>query len=318
MLVSDTRGRHRYGGVRIARRQAYRSSHRRPASAPANAPRPPIPVPCPTYAGAMTDKRPRPAALTRTAARPVRGFFGGVALLGRGFGAWAASPRLMLLGAIPALIVGLAYAALIVLLLVNIAAVTAWATPFADDWAPLWQASLRVLAGAAILVFSSLILVLTYAAVTLAIGDPFYERISRAVERRLGDAPAEPQEALWPSIARGLGNGIRLFLLTTLTAVGLLLVGLIPVVGQVAAPVLGALFGGWFLTLELTGFAFDARGLPLRERRRMLGRSRSTTLGFGVAAYLLFLIPLVTVIAMPAAVAGATLLARNALAHADP
>lgn len=268
----------------------------------------------------MTDKHTRAAALTRVTragVRPVRGFFGGVALLGRGFGAWATSPRLMLLGAIPALIVGLAYAALIVLLLVNIAAVTAWATPFADDWAPLLQAIVRILAGAAIFVFSSLILALTYAAVTLAVGDTFYERISSAVERRLGDPPAESHEALWPSIARGLGNGLRLLLLTTLTAVGLLLVGLVPVVGQVAAPVLGALFGGWFLALELTGFAFDARGLRLRERRRMLARSRSTTLGFGVAAYLLFLIPLVTVIAMPAAVAGATLLARNALTHAD-
>jgi CysZ protein len=77
--------------------------------------------------------------------------------------------------------------------------------------------------------------------------------------------------------------------------------------------VLGALFGGWFLALELTGFAFDARGLSLGEQRRMLRRSRSTTLGFGVVTYLLFLIPLVAVIAMPAAVAGATMLARNAL-----
>jgi len=268
----------------------------------------------------MTDKRAgraAPAALTAAPARPVRGFAGGVALLARGFGAWATSPRLMLFGAIPALIVGLVYAALIVALLANIAAISAWATPFADAWTPLGQATLRVLAGAAILVFSTLVLVFTYAAVTLAVGDPFYERISRAVEARLGDAPAESEESSWRSIRRGLGNGIRLFLATTLTAIGLLLVGLIPVLGQVAAPVLGALFGGWFLALELTGFAFDARGLSLRERRRMLGRNRSSALGFGVVTYLLFLVPFVTVVAMPAAVAGATLLARNALPSAD-
>lgn len=261
----------------------------------------------------MTEKHARPVAISRAAVAPVRGFLGGVALLGRGFGTWATSPRLMLLGAIPALIVGLVYAALVVALLVNIAAITAWATPFADDWAPVWQVTVRVVAGAAILAFSTLILVFTYAAVTLAVGDPFYERISRAVESRLGDPPPESHEPLWPSVARGAGNGIRLFLLTALTAILLLAVGLIPVVGQIAAPVLGALFGGWFLALELTGFAFDARGLSLGERRRMLRRSRSTTLGFGVVTYLLFLIPLVTVVAMPAAVAGATMLARDAL-----
>jgi len=89
--------------------------------------------------------------------------------------------------------------------------------------------------------------------------------------------------------------------------------GLIPVVGQILAPVLGAFLGGWFLTLELTGYAFDARGLRLRDRRRLLGARRSRTLGFGVATYLLFLVPFAVVFVMPAAVAGATLLARDAV-----
>lgn len=261
----------------------------------------------------MTTK-PRPrASVTGTALAPVRGFFGGVALLGRGFGTWAASPRLMLLGAIPALIVGLLYIAVVVALVINIVSLAAWVTPFANNWAEAWRFTVRIVAASALLVFATLILVLTYVAVTLAVGDPFYERISRDVENRLGDAPADSPEAFWPSVVRGIRNGLRLVLLTALTALLLLLVGFIPVVGQIAAPVLGALFGGWFLTIELTGFAFDARRVSLRERRRMLGMRRSAALGFGVAAYLLFLIPLVTVIAMPAAVAGATLLARNVL-----
>ena len=51
----------------------------------------------------------------------------------------------------------------------------------------------------------------------------------------------------------------------------------------------------------------------MRERRRMLGARRTTTLGFGVVAYLLFLIPFGAVLVMPAAVAGATMLARDSL-----
>ena len=96
----------------------------------------------------------------------------------------------------------------------------------------------------------------------------------------------------------------------------LLLLGFIPVLGQTVVLVLGALVGGWFLTLELTGFAFQARGLVLRDRRRALGARRARTLGFGVLTYLLFLVPFGAVIVMPAAVAGATLLSRDALAAA--
>lgn len=242
----------------------------------------------------------------------MRGTISGLRLLARGFGMWSTSPRLMLLGAIPALIVTVVYTVLLVLLVMNLGALAEWATPFAGSWDAPWRTTLRVVVGIAILGLSLLIAVYTFAALTLAIGDPFYERIWRAVEEREGGAPESEGSAL-ASIARGVGNGIRLLLLTSAVGAALLLVGLIPFVGQVLALTVGALFGGWVLALELTGFAFDARGLTLRERRRMLGRRRSRTIAFGVATYVLFLIPLVAIVLMPSAVAGATLLAREAL-----
>ncbi len=66
----------------------------------------------------------------------------------------------------------------------------------------------------------------------------------------------------------------------------------------------GAFVSGWFLTVETTGLAFDGRGLRLRERRRMLRSRRAMTLGFGIASYLVFLIPAGAALAMPAVVAG--------------
>jgi CysZ protein len=70
---------------------------------------------------------------------------------------------------------------------------------------------------------------------------------------------------------------------------------------------------GWFLALELTGYAFDARGLSLRDRRRTLARRRARTLGFGMTVAVLFLVPVLSVLVMPAAVSGATVLARRSL-----
>ena len=240
-----------------------------------------------------------------------RNFFAGVGYLGKGLRVFGTRPRLMWLGVLPALIVGLIYAAAIVLLAINLDGIVTAVTPFAHDWE--FEPLVRIVAGLAIVGVSVVVLIYTYAAITLAVGDPFYERIWNAVEVGLGDEPMEPKGGIWRAIGRGIGNALRLLLLALLISLLLFVLGLVPVVGQVLSPVLGAFFGGWVLSLELTGFAFDARGLRLRDRRRLLGVRRSRTLGFGVATYLLFLVPFAAIIVMPAAVAGATLLARDAL-----
>ncbi|WP_378146581.1 EI24 domain-containing protein [Cnuibacter sp. UC19_7] len=251
--------------------------------------------------------------------RVLREFFGGVGVLGRGLALWASAPRLMLLGAIPALIVGLVYLAGIIALIIALPTLTETITPFADDWDAGWRTALRLAAGAALVGLAVLVVVFTYTAITLVVGDPFYERIRFHVEERESGAP--PEEAaggFWGQMRRGLVTTLRMLLLTA--AVGLLLFagGLIPVIGQTVVPVFAALFGGWVLAIELTGYAFDARALTLRDRRRMLGVRRARTLGFGVTVYLLFLLPLGAVFVMPAAAAGATLLAREALLPRAP
>ncbi|TFC75012.1 hypothetical protein E3O45_09685 [Cryobacterium sp. TMS1-20-1] len=233
----------------------------------------------------------------------------GAAFLGRGLRMWITSPRLMLLGALPAFIVGLVYLAGIVVLLVNLETIAVAISPFASGWDEPWRTGMRVVTGVAVAAAGILLLAYTFVAVTLLVGDPFYERIWRAVETSLGDAPVEAKRGLLWSI----GDAVRLIALAALVALLLLICGLIPGLGQLLALVLGAVLGGWILALELTGFAFDARGFTLSQRRRMLRARRSRSLGFGVLTYLLFLIPGAAVIVMPAAVAGAALLSRDVL-----
>ncbi|TFD70748.1 EI24 domain-containing protein [Cryobacterium gelidum] len=255
-----------------------------------------------------------------SSARPTaaREFFAGAGFLGRGLKMWSTSPRLMLLGALPALIVGSAYIAGIVVLLVNLETIAAAISPFASGWDEPWRTGTRVVAGAAVTAGGVLLLAYTFVAVTLLVGDPFYERIWRAAETTLGDAPTEPQRGPLRGILRSLADASRLMLLALLGAIMLLLFGLVPALGQLTALVLGAIFGGWILTLELTGFAFDARGFTLTQRRRMLRAKRARSLGFGVLTYLLFLIPGAAVFVMPAAVAGAVLLSRDVLDATTP
>jgi CysZ protein len=266
------------------------------------------------YAEPVTENTTLRAAVSRAAGSgAVRGFVSGVALLGRGFGMWATSPRLMILGAIPALLVSAFYSAAVVLLLVNLEGISGWLAPFADEWNEPWRTAAHVTVGVAILGIAILVLVYTFVAITLAVGDPFYEKIWRHVENRLGEAPAESEEPFWKSAGRGVGNALRMLLLTAFVGLALFALGFIPILGQTIVPVLGVGLGGWFLAIELAGFAFDARGFSLRDRRRMLRARRAPALGFGMTTYLLFLVPFAAIIVMPAAVAGATLLSRGAL-----
>ena len=246
-------------------------------------------------------------------ARPsaFREFFAGVGILGQGLRVWVTAPKLMLLGIIPAIIVAAVILTALVLLAMNVDSLAVWATPFADDWDPTLGAAFRILVIVAFLILAIQLVVYTFTAVTLGVGDAFYEKIWRHVERTLGDAPAEPQVGFWRSVGRGVADALRLLVPSVLLGILLFALGLIPVVGQVSAAVLGAFVGGWFLTIELTTRAFEARGFTLRERRRMLGSRRAMTLGFGVATWLLFLVPLGAIVVMPAAVAGATMLTRR-------
>jgi len=258
---------------------------------------------------------PRRPSSRRNSGRPglLSEFFSGVGMLGRGFRAWGTAPKLMWLGLVPALIVAAVFVVGIVVLAINLEGLAALATPFADGWDPVLRDAFRILVILAFFVLALMIVIYTFTALTLAVGDFFYEKIWRHVETKLGGAPTAPEIGVWREIRRAIGDGLRLLLPTVFFGLLLFACGLIPVIGQVTAAVLGAFVGGWFLTIELSGHAFEARGISLSQRRRILGSRRAMTVGFGVATWLLFLVPFGAVIAMPAAVAGATLLSRRIL-----
>jgi CysZ protein len=235
-------------------------------------------------------------------------------LFGRGFGTYLRTPRFLLLGLVPAVISLVLVASAFAALLYFIGDLSALVTWFADGWSAGAKQAIRILAGLAIVLSAVLVAILTYTALTLLIGDPFYEVISQRVEERLGGAPPGTAEASWfTSLRRNAADSIRLILLSVAISVPLLLAGFIPVVGQTAVPVLDAVIGGWLLAVELTGIPFNRRGLRLADRRRLLRANRALALGFGIPVFLLLLVPFAAILVVPAAVTGGTLLARRVL-----
>lgn len=233
----------------------------------------------------------------------------GPSYLVRGLGLWRRRPDLMLLGMVPALLVLVAVLAALVVLLLHVGDLVAWATPFADDWSTGVRDLLRLGLGVLVVLGFVVVSSLTFTALTLMVGDPFYERIWAETERMLGGEVPGQGPGFWRSARDGLalaGTGLLLGL-------GVLVLGLLPVVGAVVGLVLGITVSGRLLAGELLSRPLEARGMDRVARAEVLRRDRGAVLGFGVATQLCFLVPLGAVAVMPAAVVGATVLARDLL-----
>jgi CysZ protein len=229
----------------------------------------------------------------------------------RGIGLFLGTPGVRLLGIVPVLLAAVLVLSLLGLLVAYVDELAEALTPFADRWDESSRTLVRVGAGLALLLGSSVVLVVSFTVIAQIIGQPFYERISDRIEHQLGTPPAGADAPWWRTFPRASLESALLLAMTLACAAPLFVLGLFPVLGQTVVPVVQALVAGFFLAVELLAIPLERRGLRLAGRLRFVWRHRAQTLGFGVTAFLLFLVPLMNVLAMPGAVVGATLLVRR-------
>ncbi|MEO3813587.1 EI24 domain-containing protein [Sphaerisporangium sp. B11E5] len=251
------------------------------------------------------------STMGQAAGTGVRGVADGVKYFFQGVGWVSRHPRQWLFGLIPALIAFALYVAALAVLGTYAGDLAAWATPFADGWADAARDTLRVLLGVVIFGLGLVLAVVTFTAATLAIGDPFYEKLSERVEDDLGGGPKAPDVPAWRSVLRSVRDSLITLGWVLAFTIPLFVLGFVPVIGQTVVPVLGAAVSGFFLTVELTTLPMERRAMARRSRYAALRANKAPALGFGVLTFLVFLVPFLAVLAMPAAIAGATFLVRN-------
>lgn len=240
-------------------------------------------------------------------------FATGIRALGSGLGIILRNPKLLLLGAFPALISALLLLGSLGTLIYFSGDLTVWMTPFADGWTEFARKAVRILLGVALVGAAAVLGSVSFIALTLLIGGPFYEHIAEQAEQQLGLDTSGDGAGLARQVGRGVRDSLKLVLVALIGAVVLLVIGFVPVAGQIAGAVLGALFGAWVISLEMVGLVFQRRGLAFGERHRRLREHKAMTLGFGLPAYLLCLVPVLQLLIIPAAVVGGTLLAHRVL-----
>ena len=179
-------------------------------------------------------------------------FLAGFALLGRGLRLMARRPRLFGLGAIPPAITSLVFIGILAVVFARLDPTVAWLTPFADSWSPETRVLIRVLVGTALVAGLVLVMVVTFTALTLAIGSPIYDKLSETVEREFGPVP-ELTEPLATGAGRALRQSVSLIAVSVLVTLPLFLAGFVPGFGQTVVPVASVTFGGWILGIELVG-----------------------------------------------------------------
>ncbi|BFO21159.1 EI24 domain-containing protein [Streptomyces sp. KM77-8] len=186
-------------------------------------------------------------------------------------------------GLLPGLITLVLYAAALVSLALWGEDLVTWATPFADDWSSPWAGLFRGFLTGVLFALALLLSVLTFTAVTLLIGQPFYENLSEKVDRDVSPDGTAPESGL--PLARELWisarDSLRILLRALVWGVSLFALGFIPVAGQTVVPVIGFFVTGFFLTEELTAVALQRRRVEVRERLVLLRSRKTLVWGFG-------------------------------------
>ncbi len=140
------------------------------------------------------------------------------------------------------------------------------------------------------------------------IAAPFNERLAARILEDAGSATATPvPEPATRTTARIAADELRKIGYFAARALPVLALFLIPG-ANLFAPAAWFVLTSWFLALEYCDYPLALTGARFAAQRQFLRRNRMAALGFGAGMAVMLLVPVVNLAAIPAGVAGATLL----------
>lgn len=172
------------------------------------------------------------------------------------------------------------------------------------------------------IVFAVSIALVTFFAFTLLanlVAAPFNGLLADRVERHLrgGLGDEGTQRGIIAEVGASFGAEIRKLVYLAVWSIPLLLLFVVPGI-NLLAPFLWLAFGAWMMALEYADCPLGNHGVVFSDGRALIGQRRAAALGFGTAIMIMTTIPVLNLLAMPVAVAGATALYVDELAPLVP
>jgi CysZ protein len=171
-----------------------------------------------------------------------------------------------------------------------------------------WLSWLRWLLWPLFAIALVLIIFYTFTVIANLIAAPFNGLLAEKVELYLGgQLPKQPGgvKQVMKDVLPALLSELRKMTYFLLRAIPLLILFIIPGL-NLLAPFLWIAFSAWFLAIEYGDYPMANHGLNFKRQKIRLKKSRLTALAFGGGLTLMMMVPILNFLAMPAAVAGAT------------
>ena len=174
---------------------------------------------------------------------------------------------------------------------------------------PDWASALEYVLWPLFVLLVLVIMFFTFTTLANIISAPFNGFLSEKVEvvtRGEDHFPPFSWGELLAMVPRTMGRELRKLAYFLPRALGLLILSFIPGVNIIAAP-LWILFSVWMMAVQYIDYPADNNKLSWNEMMAWLRAKRWASLSFGGIVYLGLLVPILNLLVMPAAVAGATL-----------
>ncbi|MBS9777800.1 MAG: sulfate transporter CysZ [Gammaproteobacteria bacterium] len=178
-----------------------------------------------------------------------------------------------------------------------------------SDWWVIFQWSYDYIVPVLMFIMYVMLLFMSYflfSSVANIIAAPFNSLLSRAVEQRLTGETITYSEIplskeIWITIKSELVKLLRFVVFAAL----ILLLLVIPVL-NILFPIAWFVFMAYALSLQYVDYPLANHGYFYADQRKLLKQCPMQRLGFGTAANLLVIVPVINFIAMPVCVCGAT------------
>lgn len=175
-------------------------------------------------------------------------------------------------------------------------------------WLPEWLAFLEWFFWLVYAVIIIMIIFYGFVAVANFLGAPFYGYLAEKTEQRLTGKHLNADfswRELMALVPRTLKREIQKLIYYLPRIALLFLLGMIPGLNALVA-LFWIVFSAWMMAIQYLDYPADNHQLGFKDMLEYLRAHRFSALGFGMMVFAATLIPLINLLALPAAVCGAT------------